>query len=151
MSLMVLRYGAMGCNCGFKQFTPTTGQNTAIDSQGTINLNSSELQTAQMTRAIAIQQMYIDLSSVAQIIVNNDPQITTVTGNNNTDDNYSLVAKEQFGVPYTKNGVICNKYGDTCTSWGPYNNAPANNSGVMFNGSEFFGAIAIKMVSCCLP
>ncbi|MFW2540980.1 hypothetical protein, partial [Legionella sp. ST3F1] len=37
------------------------------------SITASELQTAQSSRAIAIQQLYIDLSAVAQVMIGNDP------------------------------------------------------------------------------
>lgn len=106
-----------------------------------ISLSSNELQTAQMTRAIAVQQMYLDLSSIAQIMVNNDPQIAPPmnSGGAGATTPYSLVANQQFGVPYTKSGNVCSVYDQTCVTWGP---ASGSAGGVLFNGSEFQGAIA---------
>lgn len=119
-----------------------TGSNTPVGSSN-INLTSSELQTAQMSRAIAIQQMYIDLSSVAQIIVNNSPAFSTSgnTGDSSSNPPFSLVANQQFGVPYTANSSICANYGQNCVIWGPLATATGNTGSVLFNGTEFQGAI----------
>lgn len=116
---------------------PGVGTNTQY---GGASLSSTELQTAQMTRAIAIQQMYLDLSSLAQIIVNNDPQITATNnvGNENNKP-FSLVANQQFGVPYTRAGEVCTSFDKTCVIWGP---TGGSSTGVLFNGTEFQGAVA---------
>lgn len=112
---------------------------------GGLNITSSEFETAQMSRAIAIQQMYMDLSLIAEVMVNNDPGVGSNTNRNQgskTDKNFSLVAKQQFGVPYTNNGSICAKYADFCTTWGLSSNGTNSDSGVLFNGTEFQGAIS---------
>ncbi len=61
-----------------------TGQTASLNA---IVLNSSELQTAQMARAIAIQQMYLVLSPVAQIMVNNDPAFSTTNNPQSPNNN----------------------------------------------------------------
>lgn len=105
-------------------------------------LSDSQLETAQMSRAIAIQQMYITLSTVAQVMVNNDPDLAS-NNNNSTpsDSNYSNVAKQQFGVPYTEKGAMCKFYNEICVAWGPAPTPSGTNSGVLFSGTEFLGAI----------
>lgn len=103
-------------------------------------LTDSQLETAQMSRAIAIQQMYITLSSVAQVIVNNDPDLAS-TSTGSTTTNFSKVAKQQFGVPYTAQGQICTDYSQGCEIWGPVPTPTGTNAGVLFNGTEFQGAI----------
>ncbi|MCL9685206.1 type IVB secretion system protein DotA [Legionella maioricensis] len=117
----------------------------AIDGLGnasSLGVTGSQFKTAQMSRAIAIQQMYVDLGSVAQVMINNNPAITPTTTSSSTtsttNNNYSLIAREQFGVPLTSGGTICNKYSDTCVIWGPL----TSGSGVLFNGTEFQGAIS---------
>jgi defect in organelle trafficking protein DotA len=123
----------------FSKTVPETGANASV---GGIILSAQEYETGKLSRAIAIQQMYLDLSSIAQIMVNNSPGISK-TGENAGGDttNYSLVAKQAYGVPYTKSSVICNKASDVCTAWGP--SGGTNGSGVLFNGTEFQGAIAV--------
>jgi defect-in-organelle-trafficking protein DotA len=49
-----------------------------------------------------------------------------------------LIAREQFGVPLTASGTVCNSYADSCVIWGPL----TSGSGVLFNGTEFQGAIS---------
>lgn len=101
-------------------------------------LSSSEFETINASRAIAIQQMYLDLSSVAQIIINNDPQIVVPMGGVSSSD-YSKIAKQEFGVPYTKNGALCQQYSDICMMWGSSTMGSAG--GILFNGTEFQGAM----------
>jgi defect-in-organelle-trafficking protein DotA len=108
-----------------------------------VNLSSSELETAQMSRAIAIQQMYMDLSTVAQVIVNNNPLINTNPAVKSqslagASENFAPNAKLDFGVPYTSSNVPCTKYSEGCTNWGP---TPGWSGGVLFSGTEFVGSI----------
>ncbi|CAM2916972.1 type IVB secretion system protein DotA [Legionella worsleiensis] len=104
-------------------------------------LTPSQLETAQMSRAIAIQQMYITLSSIAQIIINNDPDFSN-TNTGTTTTNFSPIAKQQFGVPFTAQGQICSDYSQVCVIWGPVPTPTGTNSSVLFNGTEFLGAIS---------
>ena len=121
------------------------GQNTNTTSTAT--LTSSEVQTARLSRAIALQQMYSDLTSVAQSMVDNDPQFTpTSNANNNVSQhNCSTDARQQFGVPYTSSGGVCSSSSSSnqsCTTWGPspsLSSCPAG--GVLFNGTEFAGSV----------
>lgn len=123
--------------------TPGTGNNGSVG--GVNNITASQIKMAQMSRAIAIQQMYVDFTSVAQVMVNNDPALTPSannTSNNGTqNNNYSLIAREQFGVPYTAAGTICSSYADNCVIWGPLSSGSNSGGGVLFNGTEFQGAI----------
>ncbi|TAL59326.1 MAG: type IV secretion protein DotA [Legionella sp.] len=115
---------------------------TASDAGLGIKLSADELNTAQMSRAIAIQQMYIDLGVVAQAIIGNSPPFKTLNSNNpSTTKNFSDVATQQFGVPYSSSGATCNTAQESCTSWGPTSSG-GTNSTVLFNGTEFQGAIA---------
>lgn len=109
---------------------------------GSVTLSASELETAQLARAIGIQQMYNDLSTVARIMINNDPAIGSQQKHGAGASGYSLNAKQQFGVPYTQAGTICNDYANTCVIWGPLPTTGTNTgSGVLFNGTEFQNAI----------
>lgn len=111
-------------------------------------ITNSELQTAQMSRAIAIQQMYIDLSAVAQVMVNNSPTINIPPPpppDSQTPAPYSNVATQQFGVAYLTSGIPCTTpttatAQPSCASWGQ-DTASTNTSAPLFNGTEFQGAI----------
>ncbi len=108
-------------------------------SMGSIrNITPSQLQTARLSRAIAIQQMYTTLSTVAQVMVNNDPAFST-TGSSKND--FSPIAKQQFGVPYKANGEACTDYMQICRTWGVVPSSTGSTQGVLFNGTEFLGAI----------
>lgn len=98
-------------------------------------LSQSDIQTVQLSRAAAVQQMYLDLATVAQIMVNNDPQLNPPTmgtqGNPTT-------ATEPFGIPLLNTGGPCTTVSTNCTSWG----APTTATSALFSGTEFLGAIS---------
>src|SRR3990167_7619777 len=71
-------YNVLNGICGqisWSQLTGPNGQSLANGGLGGLasSLTAGELQTASMSRAIALQQMYMDLSTVAQVIANNNP------------------------------------------------------------------------------
>ncbi|KTC64511.1 defect in organelle trafficking protein DotA (plasmid) [Legionella adelaidensis] len=100
-----------------------------------IQLNDGDFQTAEMSRAIALQQMYMDLSQIAQVMVNNNPALNpSMKATNPT----SMVANQQFGIPIDLNGTICTDANDPhCYGWSGENGGSA-----LFNGTEFRGAIS---------
>jgi defect-in-organelle-trafficking protein DotA len=114
------------------------GQNTNI---GGVSLSADELQTAQLSRAIAIQQMFVDLSNVTQTIIGNAPGFAAPGSNNSSSSTPFIanLANQQFGVPYTQNSTVCSSYGQTCLIWGPA--AGSAGGGTLFNGTEFINAI----------
>jgi defect in organelle trafficking protein DotA len=105
-------------------------------------LNSGELETAKLSRAIALQQMYMDLSLIAQVMVSNDPALTPESGSSSTPP-FAPFAVEAYGMPVTSSGTTCPNAqlgtGSTCVGWG---SSGGNNSSQLFNGTEFQGAIA---------
>ncbi|KTC87412.1 MULTISPECIES: type IVB secretion system protein DotA [Legionella] len=129
--------------CGLITWNPFSS--LASVKQNIPTVSSNEIQTAQMSRAIAIQQMYLDLSTVAQVIVNNDPQLNPQQTNSNTNNgagtqtNFSAVATQQFGVPFLNSGSPCTGPSSSCVSWGQ---DPSGSSAPLFSGTEFQGAIA---------
>lgn len=110
---------------------------------GNNTLTPSEAAATQMSRALAVQQMYLDLSGVARSIVSNDPQLSTAA--NSTTTPFSSNANVQFGVPYKVNGTACTSYSadtedaDKCVSWGPVTGSAVGGS--LFNGTELINAI----------
>ncbi|WP_133127529.1 type IVB secretion system protein DotA [Legionella nagasakiensis] len=105
-------------------------------------VSSGDVATAKMSRAIAIQQMYIDLSMVAQVMVNNDPQLSSQQqqSTTTTTSNYSPVAEQQYGVPQTISGEVCASVStDNCKMWGT---VPGSSGAPLFTGTEFQGAIS---------
>lgn len=112
-------------------------------SAGGISLSSAELSTAQMSRAIAIQQMYVDLSSMARTIVTNSPGMKSNTNGSSTSTPFSPYADEQFGVPLTLHSTLCpsaasQDASNPCSLWGP---APGATAGTLFGGTEFLNAL----------
>jgi defect-in-organelle-trafficking protein DotA len=113
---------------------------SGANSVKSIKLTEEQFRTAELSRAIAIQQMYMDLSAIAQVMVNNNPQLThsSQTGSVAT---YSRIAKQQFGAPLSESGTLCYKYANKCVGWGPLPSSGAKRGGLLFNGTEFQGAI----------
>lgn len=137
--------------CGNIQWQPfSTSQMESV--QNISGLSTGDMQTAKMSRAIAIQQMYQDLTDIAQVAVNNDPQLTPPTGSSPSpigsnvvvapsENNYaSTVAQEQFGVPYMSSGIPCTIPSTSCVTWGT--DPTSGTSAPIYNGTEFQNAIA---------
>ncbi len=129
---------------GSKEFSakPTAGNNVKV---GNNTLTPAEIAATQLSRGIAVQQMYMDLTSVARTMVSNDPQMSSTTNTNSNTTPYSPVAMQQFGVPYKENGTVCTTYNsstspkDKCVIWGPVQGSSVG--GVLFNGAEIINAI----------
>lgn len=126
--------------CGtlrWNKMSETTNEGLDLVKQKITSISENELETARYSRAIAIQQMYIDLSMVAEIMVRNNPG--TYPQQEKSGKEYSGVAVQQFGVPQTINGTVCiDKQTDKCILWG---SASQFNGAPLFNGTEFRGAI----------
>lgn len=130
--------------CGVITWNSFSSSSISSVQQNIPTVSNSEIQTAQMSRAIAIQQMYLDLSTVAQVIVNNDPklnphQMNNTTSGTGTQTDFSPVAIQQFGVPFLNSGSPCTGPSTNCVSWGQ---DPSGTSAPLFSGTEFQGAIA---------
>lgn len=121
-------------NSAFQSLPPDPTSPVTV---GNTNLTPSEVSTIEMSRAIAIQQMYTDLSSVARAMINNDPQMSPTTNNDNNNLSYSPVAEEQFGVPYTQTGTTC-QTSNQCVAWGPITGISVGN---IFTGLELINSI----------
>lgn len=97
------------------------------------------LETIELSRPIGIQAMYSNLQNVARIIINNDPAFSKSSNDGSTSSNFNEVAEDQFGVPYTQTQNVCTSSSDTCVLW---STAPgARTTNVLFNGTQFMGAI----------
>ena len=116
--------------------------NNAPPQGNTPFLTPAELKAISMSRAIAIQQMYMDLSTVAQILVGNDPLLGSVVKNTNVNPSATDLppfVSQQLGVPKIPGGTVCsNNTTPNCILWG---SDPTYSSGPLFNGTEFSGAI----------
>lgn len=110
-------------------------------------LTPGEAKTALSARATAIQQMYSDLLSVAQIIINNDAQLTPPTPASNPPKPLvpgaptpplPVPAVQPFGMPMTTAGQPCTTSSSSCTAWG----ASAGNAGAaLLTGTELQAAV----------
>lgn len=128
-------YAALNGVCGEISWYPYT---FTSDPKAINTIKSGDIETAKMSRAIAIQQMYLDLSTVAEIMVSNSPAFSS-QGNGNQAP-YAPMAAQQFGVPMTISGEPCvDSSTPSCNSWG---SATGSSSPPLFNGDEFHGALA---------
>lgn len=116
-------------------------------SKGTENdtavLSDTALDTLKQTRAIAVDQMYLQLSNIARAMVNNDPAIgppPPLVSGREDDKKYSPIAREQFGVPFSKENKACANYTSNCVIWGQDPLTKAKGS-PLFTGNEFLNAI----------
>lgn len=109
-----------------------------------------DMETVALSRALAIQQMYSDLATVAQRIIGNSPDLGAsencpgfvATGTaGETQDCYSKIATSQFGVPYLANtNTPCTNPDPNCQRWGSA--ASDAKSTPIFAGTEFQSAVA---------
>lgn len=131
-------YNFLNGICGTISWAPFSQDSLNTVKQNITSITPNELEIASMSRAIGIQQMYSDLSTVAQMMVSNDP--TTKTSNtDNTVKNFSPLAINQFGVPFMDSGVPCTAVSTKCVTWG---NDPSSQNAALFSGTEFLGAVA---------
>ena len=147
-------YNALNGVCGTITWAPITVKGGSLGSalanlEGAVKLSASELETADMSRAIALQQMYLDLSTVARVVAGNNPAINpkpTVNGaapSNNPV--FAPFAEQQFGIPYLDVGSPCLSMNNIahCTGWGSATGGDSSNqSSPLFSGVEFQGAMS---------
>jgi defect-in-organelle-trafficking protein DotA len=143
-------YASLNGICGTIQWSPVnTNALMTKDNNGNptttpaiSTLTSGDIETVQMTRGMAVGQMYTTLASVARLMVGNDPQITLNNGGTSTSNAASLVATEQFGVPLTSGyGACTSGKNGACPNWGA-DPTTSTTAGVLLQGTEFQGAIA---------
>ncbi len=162
-SVNMPNFSTSGPESSYSQLTGICGTITwnsisALDTLGSLGqmLTPSQLETASMSRAIALQQMYMDLSTVAQVIVNNNPALTASSSVNTSSNamsnltpsqsTFSQVAQQQFGVPYLNTGGPCSGINQNCVSWGSATQTSDGSGSAypgapLFSGVEFQGAI----------
>lgn len=99
-------------------------------------ISQSDLETIQKSRAAAIEQVYITLSTTARTMVSNDPQIN---GNGPASGDASKVADAQFGVPYSSSQTVCTSTSSDCPNWGA---DPSTSAPVLLDGTELQDAVA---------
>jgi defect-in-organelle-trafficking protein DotA len=133
-------FAALNGICGTLAWSPFSASDITSIQNNISAISPAEIQTAKMSRAIAIQQMYKDLATSAQIIVANDPALNAQQNNRGGNQpNFSNVAIQQFGVPILDSGSPCREISAQCIGWG---RDPSNESAPLFNGTEFQGAIS---------
>lgn len=116
---------------------PPSDQVTGLPSTDDIANASADTQLINMSRATAIQQMYMDYSMVAQTIVDNVPDLTSAVSTT-TKAAYPDLALYAFGVPMDANGNPCITTSTSCNRWGQDN----ANSAILLTGTEFQNGIA---------
>ncbi|MDF1758539.1 MAG: type IVB secretion system protein DotA [Legionellaceae bacterium] len=111
-------------------------------------LSCSDADTTKQTRAVALQQMFDDLTPAAMSMVDNCPYFkpsTTETAygstsNSDTEETYNDYATDQFGVPMKDTGTPCDGPSSSCTNWGPDDKSSAQ--AMLFTGFEIQNAIS---------
>ena len=100
--------------------------------------SGSDTESLDQSRAIAIQQMYQDLTSVAVAMVNNDPQINS---DQSGDHRFADWAQNQYGVPLLGStpGQVCTAPSDDCTQWGADS---SSTTPFILNGLELMNAVS---------
>lgn len=103
-----------------------------------VPLTCSDKDMTRQSRAIAVQQVYSDLTPVASAIIDNDPQINTSITSTTTQ--YSSVALNQFGLPYESSGAVCTTPSSSCSTWGP--DKSVSNQSMILSGFELQNSLA---------
>lgn len=133
-------YASLNGICGSLKWNAFSAASLTNVQTNITSITTNELNTAKMSRAIAIQQMYLDLSMVARVMIYNDPGLNPKNNNGgNTQTPFSAVAQDQFGLPFLSSGTPCTAPSPKCVMWGQ---DPSGSSAPLFSGTEFQGAIA---------
>ena len=103
-------------------------------------VSTEEAEVLNQSRAIAIDQMYMDLIPTSTAMVNNDPD-TSINGDYTGDASkrYSVIAQDQYGVPYLSSGTVCTSPQTECNGWQPATDGATTN--MIFGGAEFIYAM----------
>src|SRR3990167_9526997 len=132
-SATVTTYTALNGVCGTISWSDFDASSLGVVKSNT--LSCSDIDTIRQSRAVAIQQMYSDLTPVALEMVSNNPYITNSKAGSN---DLNPAAKYQFGVPLMESGVVCNGANTSCTNWGP---SPSLIQPTLLTGYEFQDAM----------
>lgn len=115
-------------------------QNTNV---GNINtLTTSDQDLIALNRAMAVQQLYQDMSAVAQIMVNNTPSLAAVNLATNGQPS------PQFGIasqnPMCASQTYSSQSGVSCGAWVADTTLPSNlfSSSLLFSGMEIWNAVS---------
>lgn len=111
----------------------------ASDTEDLDYVSSEDVETLNQSRAIAIQQMYMDLMPVAVAMVNNNPKLTP-NSSADPDKQYNAVAQDQYGIPFlSSTQTPCTGPSDDCMNWGADDGG--NTQTYIFTGLEFMNAL----------
>ena len=131
-------YQALNGICGTIVWHSISAADLANVQKNIPSITDDDIKTASKSRAAAILMMYSGLTNIAQIMVGNDPAFSKQTSDS-SKSNFSLVAKDEFGVPHTSAGPVCtDSTTPNCIVWG---NASGYTIPTIFSGNEFQGAI----------
>ncbi|HBI22041.1 MAG TPA: type IV secretion protein DotA, partial [Legionella sp.] len=110
-------YAYLNKICGYLTWNAIP-EATLDDISGSVSgLSSQDNAATRMSRATAIQQMFLDLVPTAELIVENNPKLTP-KANDSLTPAYPF-AKTVLGVPYLSSGTnACTKYSSDCVIWG---------------------------------
>jgi defect in organelle trafficking protein DotA len=138
--------------CGTLYWNPVTISNVCVNngdandpsscsypgnsSSSEMTVTPAEMASSVLSRPMALQQMYSDLTNTAQAIIANNPLITNSA---NTNANYTTFAAEQYGVPLVAEATYCGQTSSTCTIWGT--EPGSTGTGTLLNGTELQSAI----------
>lgn len=102
--------------------------------------SDEDIDTLNQSRAIGIQQMYMDFTPVSTAMVSNDPQLNK-DNNNDSSKAYSALAQNQYGVPKLNTTLLlCSEPADACTNWDA---GPSDKTQVfIFTGLEFMNTVS---------
>jgi defect-in-organelle-trafficking protein DotA len=103
-------------------------------------VSTSDIDTLNSSRTIAIQQMYVDLISTSASMVTNDPELTTKT-NVDATTFYSAIAQYQYGAPYLINSETnCTTPDSNCQAWHALSSGKTQT--FIFSGFEFINSLS---------
>lgn len=129
-------YELLNDMCGIISWTKL---DVSEETQSLDYVSEEEAATLNESRPIAVQQMFMDLESVAIAMVNNDPEIKS-NANSDVDKRYSTIAQNQYGVPYlASTQAVCDGPSTDCTQW--RNASSGNTDTYIFTGLEFMTAM----------
>lgn len=132
-------YNKLNGVCGTIQWLPMSESDMDSIDENVDSISDSDLETIKQSRAAAIEQMYITLTTTSRYMVDNDPQINTSSSSSDTSGNASKVGEEQFGVALTSSQAVCSTSNSDCPDWGKTTTIDAS---VLLTGTELQDAIA---------
>lgn len=121
--------------CGEIKWLPFTEANNLKF----VKLTDEEKAITSKTRDAAVQEMYSNLSGIAQRMVANSPLINTKNPALSAIKGHPINALEQFGIPLNDSNKFCADK-ENCIGWGSDTSFP---TAPLFQGTEFQSAIAV--------